>query len=262
LLDLTSGELSPHTPAHLSTVQIPVEYDPDADCPFWQRFIKGVFPADCQDLPWELVAWLMIPTTSIQKAVLLLGEGNNGKSTFLTALGSFLGHQNVAGVSLHKLEANRFATAQLVGKLANVCPDLPSAHLAGTSVFKALTGGDLIHAEWKHGAMFEFASFARLVFSANYPPQSSDSSHAFFRRWLVVPFERTFTDKDEISREELDRRLSDPKELSGVLNMALIHLQRIRDRGITTTESMQKAWYEFREVTDPCRSVVGLEYDP
>lgn len=157
----------------------------------------------------------------------------------------------MAGVSLHKLEASRFATARLVGKLANICPDLPSEHLAGTSVFKALTGGDLIHGERKYGESFEFESFARLVFSANTPPQSADSSHAFFRRWLVVPFERTFTDRDEIPREVLDRRLSEPTELSGVLNMALIHLQRVRRQGITETDSMRQAWYEFREVTDP-----------
>lgn len=252
LLDLETGELRPHTPEHLSTVQIPVDYDPDAACPAWEKFVGEVFPEDCQStLPWELAAWLMTPNTSIQKSILLLGEGCNGKSTFLVALEKFLGKQNVAGVSLHKLEASQFASARLVGKLANICPDLPSEHLAGTSVFKALTGGDLIHGERKYGESFEFESYARLVFSANTPPQSADSSHAFFRRWLVVPFDRTFTEEDEIPRDVLDRRLADPEELSGVLNMALIFYPRIKHVSVTETESMRRAWYEFREVTDP-----------
>jgi len=253
LLQVATGELLPHTPEHLGTIQLPAEYDPDADCPGWYRFLEDVFPEDCQDLPFELIAWLMLPNTSIQKAVLLLGGGENGKSRYLQAVKSFLGAVNVAGLSLHKLEAGRFSTARLVGKLANICPDLPSAHLAGTSVFKALVGGDLIHAERKYGESFEFENYARLLFSANHPPQSSDSSNAFFRRWLVVPFTRTFKPDDPgyIPADKLDAMLADPKELSGVLNRALIALPKVRDVGITEAETMRQAWYEFREVTDP-----------
>lgn len=253
LLQVATGELLPHTPEHLGTIQLPIEYDPGAYCTAWYKFLAVVFPEDCQDLPFELIAWLMLPDTSIQKAVLLLGSGENGKSRFLQAVKSFLGRENVAGLSLHKLESSQFATARLVGKLANVCPDLPSEHLASTSVFKALTGGDLIHAERKYGESFEFESFARLLFSANHPPQSSDSSDAFFRRWLVVPFERTFKPEDPgyIPADKLDAMLADPKELSGVLNRALIALPKVQDVGITEAETMRQAWYEFREVTDP-----------
>jgi putative DNA primase/helicase len=253
LLQVAAGKLLPHTPEHLGMIQLPIEYDPDADCLAWYEFLEDVFPEDCQDLPFELAAWLMLPYTTIQKAVLLLGAGENGKSRFLKAIKSFLGKENVAGLSLHKLEMGRFATARLVGKLANICPDLPSEHLASTSVFKALTGGDLIHAERKYGESFEFENFARLLFSANHPPQSSDSSNAFFRRWLVVPFERTFSpdDPDYVPAHKLDAMLADPAELSGVLNRALIALPKVLEEGITETETMRQAWYEFREVTDP-----------
>lgn len=251
LLDLETGELHPHTPDHTSSIQLPVEYDPEADCPTWHKFVEEVFPEDCSQLPWELLAWLMTPDTSIQKAVLLLGEGRNGKSTFLAAVKAFLGRENVTGLSLHKLETDRFAAARLVGKLANICPDLPSCHLVSTSTFKALTGGDPVHAERKFRESFEFEPFARLVFSANHPPQGADSSGAFFRRWLVVPFERTFIGQDEIPRNVLDAQLADSKELSGVLNMALIALHRIRAQGITESESMREAWRQFQQVTHP-----------
>ncbi len=251
LLDLETGELHPHTPDHRSSIQLPVEYDPQADCPTWHKFVEEIFPEDCSQLPWELLAWLMTPDTSIQKAVLLLGEGRNGKSTFLTAVRAFLGRENVSGLSLHKLETDRFATARLVGKLANICPDLPSYHVVSTSTFKALAGGDAVHAERKYGESFEFEPFARLVFAANQPPQSADSSGAFFRRWLVVPFERTFIGQDEIPRSVLDAQLADPQELSGVLNMALSALHRIRAQGITESQSMREAWRQFQQVAHP-----------
>ena len=192
IIDVDSGELLPHNPDFLSPVQIPVEYDPQAECPAWEKFVSEVFPDDAKELAFEVVGLLMTPDTSVQKSVLLLGEGANGKSTYLKAVESFVGDFNVVNTSLHKIESDRFAAARLVGKLANICPDLPSDHLTSTSVFKAITGGDKIAAERKYADGFDYRPFARLVFSANHPPRSGDASHAFYRRWLVVPFDRTF----------------------------------------------------------------------
>ncbi len=142
--------------------------------------------------------------------------------------------------------------ARLVGKLANICPDLPISHLTGTSIFKALTGGDTVPAEYKYRDSFELDPFCRLVFSANNPLWSADSSNAFFRRWLVVPFTRTFEGGEEIPRPEMDARPSKPSELSGVLNRALQALQQIEEsKGLLESETMREALDDFRRVTDP-----------
>ncbi len=251
LLNVRERKLKPHDPAFLSAVQLPVAYDPAAACPAWVKFIHEVFPEDAVDLAWQIVAWVMIPDNIRQLAILLLGEGANGKSTFLAAINAFIGRRNVTGLSLHKLESDKFSVARLVGKLANICPDLPSAHLAGTSVFKALTGGDVLAAERKYADSFEFSPFAKLIFSANHAPRSQDSSQAFFRRWLVVPFERTFEPSQQIPRAVLDARLSSPDELSGVLNLALQALRGMCENGFLQSESLRKAWDEFRQSTDP-----------
>ena len=251
LLDVKAGVLRPHSPDFLSPVQIPVIYDPKAKCPAWLRFSGEVLPEDAQGLLFELAAWLMLPDTSKQKATLLLGDGSNGKSASLRALTAFLGSQNCSAASLHKLEADRFVVAQLLGKLANLCADLLSAHLEGTGMFKQITGGDVIYAERKYMEGFSFLPYARLVFSANHPPQSRDASPAFFRRWLCVPFTRVFEGEAARPREELDAELASPGELSGVLNMALAALARVRDHGVTETPSMREAMGEFRAVTDP-----------
>jgi putative DNA primase/helicase len=211
-----------------------------------------VFPADATKLAYEVAGWLMVPDTSIQKAVLLTGDGGNGKSTYLAALLRFVGGANAANLSLHKIETDKYAASRLVGKLANICPDLPSDHLASTSTFKAITGGDKIAAERKYTAGFDFQPFARLVFSANNPPRSGDASHAFYRRWLVVPFDRTFGPNELVPREVLDARLADPKELSGVLNKALVALRNLRKSGeFSEAGSTRDAHSEFRTATDP-----------
>ena len=250
LLDSDTQTLHLHSPDHLTTVQLPVHYDPAATCPLWRSFAARVLPADCQSLPFELGASSMCGDVSDQKAVLLVGSGENGKSTLLEAIVSFLGRENVSSLALQRLEIDKFSVVRLLGKLANVCADLPSDHLTSTSTFKALTGGDRLTAERKFQGSFEFTPFARLIFSANHYPQSNDASHAFFRRWNVVPFDVALDPDEKI--QNFAAHLSTPGELSGVLNMALAVLPGMIQRGgFTRSESTQAALMEFREMTDP-----------
>ena len=159
------GKLLPHSPDHLSPIQLPVHFDRKAKCPAWKRFVQDVCPRHSQGALWELLGDLMVPDRSQQKGVLLLGEGGTGKSTFLRVATAFLGENNVSTVDLHKLEGDRFATSQLVGKLANISADLPSKHLEDTAVFKAVTGGDRLAAQRKvQGSLFVFPIRSTSVF--------------------------------------------------------------------------------------------------
>ncbi len=84
-----------------------------------------MFPSDGRVLAYEIIGWLMIPDMSLQKSILLIGDGANGKSVYLWAVSAFLGRENIASLSLQRLEGDKFAAARLVGKLANICADLP-----------------------------------------------------------------------------------------------------------------------------------------
>ena len=253
LLNVRTMKMSPHSPDHLSAIQINAVFDPDAKCPEVDKFVSEVFCGDSRGVPFEIAAWLMLPDTSIQKAVLAVGEGANGKSVFLGLIQTFIGQKNVSALSLHKIESDKFAAARLYSKLANICSDLPTAALSGTSMFKALTGGDTINGERKFEASFEFRPYARLLFSANSLPRSDDHSQGFFRRWLVIPFTKRFDDasKSTVPRAVLDARLSTPNELSGMLNRALKALPQIQLGRFTESASMREALDEFRKTTDP-----------
>jgi putative DNA primase/helicase len=97
-----------------------------------------------------------------------------------------------------------------------------------------------------------FQPFSRLVFSANFLPRSNDASHAYFRRWLIVPFTHTFDDSEQIPREVLDARLAAPSELSGLMNKAVVAIGAIRQRrGFTEAKSVSRAGREFVRLTDP-----------
>jgi putative DNA primase/helicase len=120
-------------------------------------------------------------------------------------------------------------------------------------MFKALTGGDVVSAEYKFRDSFEYAPFCKLLFSANKPPQSDDPTHGFFRRWQVVPFTRCFEEgaTSTLRREDIDAKLSQPNELSGVLNKALRALGTVHTGVFSQSDSMREAWEEFRNATDP-----------
>lgn len=254
IIDVRSRVLEPHTPDFLSPIQLPIIYDPDAKPEALEAFFREVFPADCCDtLPWQILGLLMVPYTGLQKAILLLGDRAAGKSTFLEVVKAFLVRENCSACSLQSLEENRFAAANLVGKLANICADLPNRHLEDTSVFKSITGEDVIQAERKMQPSFSFKPFARLIFSANRVPRSSDTTQAFLDRWIVVPFERSFRDNPK-PRGELVARLTTPQELSGALNKALEFLPGVLAHGIPETESLRKGGKIFREEVDSVAS--------
>jgi putative DNA primase/helicase len=142
-------------------------------------------------------------------------------------IGYLLGENNVSNVALQDLEENRFRAAELHGKLANVFADLDARGLQSSSMFKTLTTGDYVTAERKHAQPFRFRSYAKLLFSANKIPASRDRTHAFYRRWLIIPFTRIF---DGVGGNPTpDRGLRDKLtgELSGILNRALRGLERL-----------------------------------
>jgi putative DNA primase/helicase len=171
----------------------------------------------------EIMGYCLIPDTRFEKAVMLLGPGSNGKSVFLDILVALLGVDNIANVALQDLEENRFRVAELFGKLATIFADLDDRALKSSSVFKTLVTGDRITAERKFSQPFSFRPYARLIFSANSLPLSRDRTHAFYRHWLIIPFDRIF--EGESADKNLRAKLRN--ELPGILNRALNGLKRL-----------------------------------
>lgn len=242
ILDLGTLGLSPHVPNDRFTTQLPMAYDPGATCPRFLTFLEEILPdLTAHKLVRLLFGYCLEAGNSYQLAFILVGEGNNGKSTCLGILGDLLGPENVASETLQRLVANRFAPANLWGKLANVCADIPSKALPDTGMFKMLVGGDRVPAERKFQAAFFFINGAKLIFSCNELPEVNDKSYAFWRRWALIPFTVDFT-----GREDRDMPAKLRAELSGILNWALEGLRILRAEGgfpqMTGADSLKEEW--------------------
>ena len=230
LYDINTGILKSHNPSVLSTARIPVSYDPDATCPNMDKFLSEIVAPDDQQVLVEWAGYALIPDTRIHKAVMLLGNGANGKSVYLNFLTCFIGEMNTSSESLHDLVNNRFSTANLYGKLLNVCPDLPNTKIFDNSKFKNLSGGDkTTRGERKFEGAFDFGNTARMIYSANEVPQMIKGGFATDRRWILIDFPNTF--EGENVDINLIEKLTTPEELSGFLNRALPALEVLLENG-------------------------------
>ena len=247
-LDWKTGTLIQHNSNDFIITQLPVKYDPEADCPIFKKYLETTFNDDnIIELALEFMGYCLIPDKSYQKAVMLTGAGSNGKTVFLETIKNLLGPKNVSNIDLHQLEENRFKAAELLGKLANIFADLDSRALKRSTMFKILVGGDRITVERKHKDPFEFNNYARLLFSANELPRSQDRTYAFYRRWIIIPFEKTFTDDN--ADKNLLKKLKD--ELPGILNLALDGLKKLKvDGQFIETEKTIQAKEEYKKQND------------
>jgi P4 family phage/plasmid primase-like protien len=244
LLNIQSGEFRKHSSNHLSLVQLPIKYDPNAKCPNILRFLGQVLKSKYVFTALELFGYCLYKTAKYEKAVMCVGKGDNGKSTFLKVFEHFLGFGNVSHASLQELNSDKFAIADLHGKSANIYSDLKAEKLTNTGVFKMLVSGDSIRAQKKHGQPFDFRNYAKLIYSANQIPQSDDITYAYFKRWIILIFDRIFI-KDDKDSNLIDKLTTD-SELSGLLNLALIALrQLIRDNGFIHTDDIQTVEREY-----------------
>ena len=257
ILNIFTGELLPHTPDIIFLNKLPVRYDPNASCPKIMQFLSEVVDEDNIPLLQEIAGYCLLRDYPFARAVMLVGNGNNGKSTFLNLLMRFLGEKNVASPSLQSLIYNRFSVAELFGKLACIHADIPNQKLTQTGMFKMLTGNDRIFADVKMKKPFEFKNYAKLLFSANELPPTNDTSIAFWRRWILIRFPNTFPEGGEKTDPEILKKLTTPEELSGFLNWALEGLKRLLDqKGFTMTKSEREVEREWVARSDSLRAFV------
>lgn len=225
MLDLRTGELSPHHPDHLSSVQIPVCWDPDAKAPFYEEWISQYAPGQVDDLE-ESLAVMLDPSRIPSKAVFLYGPSKSGKSTIIRVATAIAGEHNTSGVSLHQLEEDHFMSANVYNRMLNSSADLSAKHLSDMSLFKKMTGGDLIQANRKYGQQFEFTNQALFVFSANKIPTVNESSNAYLNRIKPFLFPNSYEGREDPTIE--DRLLA---ELPGILVRWVAAWQRFNHRG-------------------------------
>lgn len=230
LFHLPTRQLLPHTPHRFGLAALPYGYDPAATCPEWHRFLQSLWPDDrqCIDTLQEVLGYLASGSTRQQKAFFLIGPPRAGKGTILAVIEGLLGKENVAGPTLQSL-SGQFGLASLVGKSAAVIGDTRGAGRDVQTTIERLlgiSGNDVQTVERKNRTDWIGRLGVRFVIASNEVPKLPDASGALLGRMLILRTTQSFRGKEDTTL--LDRLL---QELPGILNWALIGLQRLEQRG-------------------------------
>jgi putative DNA primase/helicase len=273
VLNLDTMELSPHTPLILSKVLLPLNYtkpefeiDVDdlfnslksnlQDTLFW-KFLETSFTInyitneDSMLSVLEMMASTIIRKQIDERSFIMLGNGANGKSICLDYLSAILGRDNVSHIPLQILAEDKFASARLDGKHANIFSDLERNELYHTGIIKSLSSGEPIHAQQKNKNGFDMYPFASLVFSCNRFPRVHDQKQGFFRRWILVLWERDF-EKDPQRNDNLKKELMEKSDEMDLIFSCLVHVAKaLYDSNRFTNpkdwKTVQKMWNENSE---------------
>ncbi len=260
LFDTKTKTLLPHTPDHLSTIQLPVSYDKKADCPLFRQYLADSMKGseDQITLIQEMLGYFLVPATSAQKAFIIVGAAGAGKSILLRIIGELLlGKQNVSNVPWQALD-ERFKLAEIYGKLANIFADLPSKPITDNGIFKAVVGEDTLIAERKNQDPFSFKATSRLLFSCNSIPKNlGDRSNGFYRKLEIIRFEHTVPEdkKDALFFEKF--RI----EADGIFMFALEGLLRLMENNyvFSTTDTNKKELERYKCESDSALGFVSEE---
>ncbi len=252
--------LHPHSQNWISTICLPVDYPDELGNPKfdnsepWDRFIASLFPDESPELAWEVLGRSLSPCKDLHEALFLIGSGANGKSTFLDAIPLLIGTDNISRVKVGSIDSNRFAVADLYGKLANIDTDTETSSWKETSKFKQVVENAEMLAERKHQPGFLFRPHCAMFLAGNSLPQADDKSQGFYRRLTVVPFIQHFPSGGPATRQhsEILEELRQPAALSGALMKALQGLVDVRRRGcFYKSPIVQETMDEFVQLDDP-----------
>lgn len=251
LLDLNTLEFKPHSPRYLSMTQIPVNYKPEAKCPYILQFLSEILHTKDIKTILAFIALAIQGNPEYQVAFAFLGRGSNGKSTFDNLVAKFIGDSNISSMTLHQLENERFALAELYGKRLNICGDLSRREIHDTGNFKKVVTGDMLTAERKHEHPFQFRPRIILSFSTNEIPMTADQSEGYFRRWIIITFPNTF-EGSRADRNILSKLTTD-EELSGLLNLVIQSTMWMKRTGNIPMEQMsiEEKQVIYEQKSDP-----------
>ena len=249
-----SIQLEEFSPEHRALHGLPFVYTQGKTPVEFVKMLKGCFKDDKDanekvELVRQFIGVCLLGlATKYQKGMMLVGDGANGKSTFQAVVAAlFKGEGMVTAVPPQEME-QEYRRAMLSKSLLNVVNELPEADILSSEAVKAMISGDLVVGRYIRQAPFEFKPRAGHLFSANNLPGVRDMSRGFWRRWLVVEFNREFKEKEQ-DRFLAARIIRD--ELSTIASWAMDGAESVIQSGsYVEVESSEKAVSSWRMQAD------------
>jgi putative DNA primase/helicase len=252
-LDLTTGRLEPHDPRDLITKMVDVSFDPKAEAPAFQAYMKMASGGDPDLLEFlqRSAGYSLTGHTDEQAFFFVHGPGKSGKTTLLNVLLVLLGelacHTPTETLMVRNFDNNIPADlARLKGMRLTTASEANHNKQLDEAKIKAMTGGDPITARHLHKEWFEFIPTFKLWMAANDFPRVRATDGAMWRRIKAIPF------RNEIPEAERDKKLPAKlkSELPGILAWAVRGAVLWHKEGLGTCAAVERTVSEWRKGSD------------
>jgi putative DNA primase/helicase len=252
VVDLRTGDLFEHSREHLVTKFVGADFDPDATCPRWEKFMEEIFPDQAlRNFVRKAAGYSLSGHTTEHFFMFLHGRGANGKSTFLEILFDAFGEYAGRAGSRLIYATDRYGTpddqiAELFGRRLVIASETGEGVRLQEGVLKDITGGDTLRGCRKYEHGFSFKSTAKLWLAGNHKPAIRGTDDGIWRRVRLIPFEKQFgpDERDESLRSKL------LGELPGILNWLVQGAMLWQQDGLTPPEIVRAAVADYRSEED------------
>lgn len=198
-LSIQNGELVREDlgPDHRARARLPIPFDPTAKATRLVRALGEWFEGE--DDASEKAAFvqefagvcLFGEATRLGVAAIFSGEGANGKSVAVDVISGLFPPEAVTAIPAQDIGDERMG-AGLDTALLNAVSELPERVITSSEGFKAAVTGEAMTRRRAYGREFTFRPRAGHLFAANRLPAVTDSSNGFWRRAIIIAFNRTF----------------------------------------------------------------------
>ena len=248
LLNIYTKELMPHSPDFVSLIQYPVVYAPEAKAPVWERCVNDWMSGPEQEEKIRLIkqfcGYCLSSSMLYDRALFMVGDGGNGKSTFIDTISMVIGPEATSNIDLESLYG-QFGMHGLIGKRLNIIEEVHGNYYQSNKL-KKLISGEQVTIDIKHKPQFTFRPQAKFVFSVNMLPRVDDTSTATERRILAVQFLNNYRDNPNYELRSSVGLLA--QELSGILNWMIEGaIDLAENKKFVTTQEQIKMLDEYRE---------------
>ena len=253
IYNLDKDELQPFTPDIILKNKIPVDFVAGAYSEVTDHTLNKIAVNDqrIRLIFEEIFGYVLFRRNEIGKAFILTGDGSNGKSSFLKIIRDLIGTDNTSSLDLKEL-SQRFKTAELFGKLANIGDDISNEFIKDNSEFKKLTTGEPLNVERKGKDPFDFANYAKLIFSANKMPRINDTSNGLTRRLMFIPFKAKFSVNDADFDPFITDKLQSDESMQYVLQLGIKGLRRLlKNHKFTSSKAVSDEADKYEELNNP-----------
>jgi len=251
-LNLETGDLLVHDRRHLITKIIPINYDPQAQCPRWLQFLDEITDsnADLVEYMQKAIGYSLTGDTREDCFFILHGNGANGKSTFLQTVSDLLDDYSLTAdfttFLQTKIDKIRNDIAGFYRKRLVMSIEAPKNKQFAEQILKALTGRDTISARFLFKEYFQFKPECKIFMAVNDLPKIEGTDYAIWRRVRLIPFDVRFPDEDQ------DKTLPDTlkKELPGILTWSVEGCKKWLKDGLESPKLVKSATDKYRADMD------------